>query len=742
MNSDDSDDDLLANLLASADDDEQIPNNTSSSQKLPSTALKELDFNFLDDISDNFDEEQPKTKQSTSYNKQHPKATNESVLINEDCGNSSDEEDKKYFEQQRYSEYGRDIKNLLKSKESENTSLSTNFKKENSFNTSVDKINTTPKSNKFSKLKADSPSLSNNFNSLLQKSDRNSLQVQASSDNSIHKDVYSDPVFGLRIIRPLISSAELLERMQGRKAVTVSAIKSYLTNASMGNSTEDWVIAGVLLNKSATKTSQKGSQYCIWKISDLSTDMKSVSVFLFSNAYKNLWKIAVGTVVGILNPSVLESRDDKDLATLSVDNSQKIMVLGTSRDLGKCKSMKKNGEPCTAPVNLKFCEYCVYHVKQEYGKFSKRSELQTVAPRRAFGPTNNALNSTNNFQKRHPEALPFLAIPAKRNEALYKKDCERLALLRGEVKAVEKKVENKVTTDKKVKACSVELSTNQVKKDFERLSKLRAWDASKNVTSPPSRQETKPQFKLNLPSPKLGSGVKGGIIDFSDPIPNQFVNRAKLNAIEFAKKNGGFQKSNPNKIRPNKEDLLERGVKRKRQGEESEKIAKETTDKESTKSKFQEMLEMTSAHSDLIEKRDNEETEQYFRKLETKERMEEKMLTTYKIDCKAVRCGICKYTAFSSSDLCKKLQHPIKVLDAVKRFFKCGDCGNRTVSLDRIPTETCKRCSSSKWVKTAMMDEKRTQIATSKLCIRGGEEKFIGSTITDASLNLLIPEAD
>lgn len=267
-----------------------------------------------------------------------------------------------------------------------------------------------------------------------------------------------------------------------------------------------------------------------------------------------------------------------------------------------------------------------------------------------------------------------------------------------------------------------------MQKDSERLKKLGIQlDSIK----------PKPSFGF---TPKLASGVSGNVIDLNEDISKDQKNRAKLLAIQFAKKRGGFDKADPNRTRPLKSESAEKGLKRKRE-EEKEKVEEKTEKKVAFRSRFLEMLEAKSAHSDLIEQRADEEQEKYFNKLEMKEKMEEKMLSTFQIECKAVQCSICKYKAFSSSELCKKLQHPIKVVNAVKRFYKCGDCGNRTVTLERIPTETCKKCASSKWVKSAMMDEKRTEINTQKLSIRGGEELFIGTTTGDANLNLCVPDS-
>lgn len=95
-------------------------------------------------------------------------------------------------------------------------------------------------------------------------------------------------------------------------------------------------------------------------------------------------------VIAVLNPGVLDSKQDKtDEACLSADNPQKFMLLGQSKDLGTCRSRKKNGDMCHAIVNLGACEHCVYHVKQEYSKMSTRSELQSATSGRGLDALRN-----------------------------------------------------------------------------------------------------------------------------------------------------------------------------------------------------------------------------------------------------------------------------------------------------------------------------------------------------------------
>lgn len=686
--------------------------------------LTELQFNFLDSTPSNINNESKPTDENISG-------------IYDDKLDSSDDEDRRYFEEQKYSNYGREIKQLLKECSSLKSEQPVKLQSEKT-------VNLNNKSKTF------------DFNNAIK-----------GNDNSTAKDVYSDPFFGIRIISPLISSAELKERMKDKIAVTVSRVKNHIISDNIHN---DWVIAGVLINKSATKTSQKGTSYCIWKISDLSDDLKTVSIFLFSSAYKQLWKTITGSVIGILNPNVLESKDNIDQATLSIDNPQKLMILGRSKDMGKCKSIKKNGDPCTAIVNTSRCEYCVYHVKQEYKKCARRADIQSSNT--SYGFTGDAIKRMNRqtvTRKPYNGLASFVPVLAKRNEELYEKDRARLELLSettsdNSIKKAKNDSNCEMNTNTKNKGIAVELTNKQSRKDFERLNKLRNWQPSKQVmiqstsngqilcSSPVQLKESNPmpikstsnhKDRISLASPasrpRLGMGCNQDTIDFSEPITKQQIRNAKMNAIKWVQEHGKIKAKNPNHVRASTKEKLEKNVKRQRENDEMEE---RSAKKVNINDKFKEMLEAKSSHTDLIEKSYDEEKEKYFNKLEAKERMEEKMMNTFKIDCKAVKCAICKYTAFSASDMCKEQRHPLRVIDAVKRFFKCADCGNRTVSLNRMPSHSCSKCSSSNWIRAAMMDERKTAIAAESLSIRGAEEKFLGSMIKDANLNLLVPDDD
>ncbi|KYN08779.1 Protein MCM10 like protein [Cyphomyrmex costatus] len=557
MEHDDSDCDLdILNNLISNDTEEteqskQVEEIKQPDLPKPSNTLTELQFSFLDSASSNISNE----------NKPIDEKINE---IYDDKLDSSDDEDRRYFEEQKYSNYGRELKQLLKERSSLKTEQPVRLQ-------SAKTVNFNNKSKTF------------DFNNAIK-----------GNDNSTTKDIYSDPFFGIRIVNPLVSSAELKERMKDKIPVTISKVKCHIISDNVRN---DWVIAGVLINKSTTRTSQKGTSYCIWKISDLSDDVKTVSIFLFSNAYKQLWKTIVGSVIGILNPNVLESKDNIDQASLSIDNPQKMMILGRSKDMGKCKSVKKNGDPCTAIVNTSRCEYCIYHVKQEYKKCARRAEIQSSNT--SYGFTGDAIKRMNKqtvMRKPYNGLASFVPVLAKRNEDLYEKDRARLELLSegtsdNSIKKVKNDLDHKVNSTDTKKGIAVELTSKQLKKDFERLNKLRNWQPSKQIivqstpngsilcSSPmqlkesiPSKSTSNHTDKIGLASltsrPRLGTGCNQNTIDFSEPITKQQIRNAKMNAIKWVQEHGKIKAANPNQVRASTREKLEKNTKRQRENDE------------------------------------------------------------------------------------------------------------------------------------------------------------------------------
>ncbi|KAJ8712130.1 hypothetical protein PYW07_004972 [Mythimna separata] len=694
--------------------------NEFENDKTKETSIREVDI-FQPSTSNVEVEEKPEDN----------KPVKSSAIHSGDTDSSDDEEQRNYTER-KYSEYGSEVKKILDNQEHEQRD------KRLDFETRLRQTNMDVKiaRNNFKTKKPVEQVNKNTFCAPETKRDKGSV------------DIYTDPVFGIRIIKPLISSTALLDRMQGREAVNMLRVKRHVENEDLS---KDWVIGGVIVRKSAAKKSAKGNNFLIWTLCDLKDDFKTVSMFLFRKAYNDLWKTPEGTVVAVLNPNVLDrSQNSAEQASLSVENPDRVMILGQSKDLGVCKSKKKNGEKCTAFVNLSQCDVCIYHVKQEYQQYSRRQELQSSTMGKGLVSLQNKVlgKSTVIYGGK-----AYSALPSGNTSKVKERDNNRLMSLSEYHKSEgDKFMMNRAPQGAGPMKDNTILHSpaTQRTSDTERLNKL---------TSSP--QNTKPQ-SLSLAervgsSPKLSRGgtfgLKGsGTIDLSMTYGQKSAERAKANAFRLIQQSGGLAKADPNNIKGTQAGKKRALEKLNTSGSDENDSKKSDDDDDTPRSqlkkpktvmseRFKKILEATSAHQNLIKEHEDDEQEKYFHKLEKKEQMEEKMLNTFKLACKAVRCVKCKYTAFSAAQICKDERHPLKVLDSFKRFFKCADCNNRTVSLELIPLHPCSNCRSSRWVKAPMMREKKVALSEG-LSIRGEEETFIGGQVSSGkNINLLVPDS-
>lgn len=164
--------------------------------------------------------------------------------------------------------------------------------------------------------------------------------------------------------------------MGGRKLIRLFQLKNKIATEKLED--QDWVTFGVIVKKMTPQSSNNGKTFSIWRLNDLKNLDTCVSLFLFGDVHKEHWKTDQGMVIGILNANPMKPKEGSDDVCLSVDNPQKILLVGEAMDLGTCKARKKNGDPCTQMVNLNECEYCQYHVQAQYKKVSaKRADLQS-----------------------------------------------------------------------------------------------------------------------------------------------------------------------------------------------------------------------------------------------------------------------------------------------------------------------------------------------------------------------------
>ena len=136
---------------------------------------------------------------------------------------------------------------------------------------------------------------------------------------------------------------------------------------------------GILFSNSGSKVSSNtGRAYSIFQLGDLSTG-PAVSVFLFGDAYSKhtgntngSYSGRAGSVVAILAPNILPpKRGGATSVSLSVNNADQIVTVGTAQDYATCSGMirvRRDGSfvdtRCTKFVDKRCGLYCQAHKRQ------------------------------------------------------------------------------------------------------------------------------------------------------------------------------------------------------------------------------------------------------------------------------------------------------------------------------------------------------------------------------------------
>ncbi|KIX99630.1 uncharacterized protein Z520_04264 [Fonsecaea multimorphosa CBS 102226] len=124
----------------------------------------------------------------------------------------------------------------------------------------------------------------------------------------------------------------------------------------------------------------------------------TIDLYLFSTALPRYHRLTPGTLVAILNPGILPPKPGKaDTGAFSLslsDDSDTILEIGTARDLGYCKTLKKDGKECGSWVNAAKTEICEWHLNAEINR-TKAKRMGVNTGTNGFGEWKNRPLSRN-----------------------------------------------------------------------------------------------------------------------------------------------------------------------------------------------------------------------------------------------------------------------------------------------------------------------------------------------------------
>lgn len=120
------------------------------------------------------------------------------------------------------------------------------------------------------------------------------------------------------------------------------------------------------------------------------TDLKwTIDLFLFSSALPRYHRLSPGTVIVVLNPGIMPPKPGKiDTGAFSLtlhSGENTILEIGTARDLGFCKALRKDGKECGSWVDTRKTEFCDFHVDLKVQR-TQAGRMGVNTGSNAFGP--------------------------------------------------------------------------------------------------------------------------------------------------------------------------------------------------------------------------------------------------------------------------------------------------------------------------------------------------------------------
>ncbi|KEQ65642.1 uncharacterized protein M437DRAFT_41834 [Aureobasidium melanogenum CBS 110374] len=155
----------------------------------------------------------------------------------------------------------------------------------------------------------------------------------------------------------------------------------------------DFVVLAVIASKSSpfdTRPKHKqtssvedddpsSTKFMVMTLTDLHWE---VDLFLFDTAFEAFWKMTPGTVIAILNPSIMPPKTNQHSGKFSLklaSSEDSVMEIGSARDLGFCTALKKDGKECHAWVNTRKTKFCDFHIELAVNKTrASRMEVNTM----------------------------------------------------------------------------------------------------------------------------------------------------------------------------------------------------------------------------------------------------------------------------------------------------------------------------------------------------------------------------
>lgn len=227
----------------------------------------------------------------------------------------------------------------------------------------------------------------------------------------------------LHLSKRIIPHNVLTRTLAGKKTFTIPDLLRDVKapDFRLPDIEEDVVILAVVASKSEPKTQKTGAnagqKFMIMSLCDLKWEL---DLYLFDTGFQKYWKLTTGTIIALLNPTIMKPmKTDTGRFSLVINSSDDtILEIGSARDLGYCKTVKKDGKSCDSWIDKRHTEYCEFHVNEALKKTkSGRMEVNTMN----FGHKTGSKTAMHGYGDRRMNSRDVTGHAERRAELLKKK---------------------------------------------------------------------------------------------------------------------------------------------------------------------------------------------------------------------------------------------------------------------------------------------------------------------------------
>lgn len=229
-----------------------------------------------------------------------------------------------------------------------------------------------------------------------------------------------EPYSAIHLSKRVIPHSILTRNLAGKKTYVIKDLLKHVKapDFELPEVEQDIVVFGILASKSdprshkpannlKAQTDQDKGKYMVLQLVDLQWELE---LFLFNTGFDRYWKLVPGTLIAILNPNIMPpppGRTDTGRFSLVINSGHDtILEIGTARDLGFCKSTKKDGQYCNSWVNKKRTEFCEFHMNMGLAKH-RQARQDVNAFNTGLGPKKDGDSQyKNSYRSRNLESNP------------------------------------------------------------------------------------------------------------------------------------------------------------------------------------------------------------------------------------------------------------------------------------------------------------------------------------------------